>query len=438
MIETPLRISIFGMGYVGCVAAAQLASRGHQVIGVDVIEEKITALNEGRATIHEPGLGDLIENARKLNTLSGTQDTASAIAASDVSLVCVGTPSTASGSLDLSYVEEVSAQIRTALEAKKTTKHYLVFRSTMLPGSCRKLVEQHFKPLVESGSLEVFFFPEFLRQGSAVKDLNDPSLSVIGAYNPSGSTDAISAILEENTEVTDLETAELLKYACNAYHASKVSFANEIGRIAKSLDIDGPEVMRILCLDTRLNVSKSYLRPGIPYGGSCLTKDVSALASFARSRSVSLPTLESFLNSNEKHIEHLTSLVEITQKKNILLVGLSFKPDTDDLRGSAPLELASRLLLRNYAVSIIDPLISPERLLGAVKTLVDMRLPNLPDLLADDTSRAIAEAEVIVVSNRCVSLDEIAQHLTKDHIVIDVCEWPELKTLPSKYCGICW
>lgn len=437
MAETSLNISIFGLGYVGCVAAAQLASRGHNIIGVDIIDEKVNALNEGRATIHEPGLDELIAKSGELGTLSGTKDTESAIMSTDVSLICVGTPSTASGSLDLSYVRQVSEQISHALE-KKSGKHLLVFRSTMLPGSTRSLVEAYFKTLISDGRAEVFFFPEFLRQGSAVKDLIDPSLSVIGAYDKTHSVEPLKALLEPSTVISDLETAELIKYACNAYHASKVSFANEIGRIAKSLGINGPEVMRILCLDTRLNISKHYLKPGIPYGGSCLTKDVSALTHFARTKALSVPTLESLLDSNEKHIEHLTSLVELTGKKKILLIGLSFKANTDDLRGSAPLELATRLMLRNFSVQIIDPLVTPDKLMGATKRFVDQKLPALDNLLVRDHKTAIENAEVLVVSNKCIDLAEIAAHVTAEHKIIDIYDWKELAELPATYCGICW
>jgi GDP-mannose 6-dehydrogenase len=435
--EEKLSVSVFGLGYVGSVVAALLASRGHSVIGVDVIQSKVDAMNAGQATFHEPELAFLTSEARRLGRLRATSSTATAIAETDISLICVGTPSTAAGSLDLTFVEEVTCGIATALR-DKSSKHHLIYRSTMLPGSTRGLVENQLKDPVDQGSLEVFFFPEFLRQGSAVKDMVDPSLSVIGSYDPESDISGIQGLLESSTERTDLESAELIKYACNAFHASKVAFANEIGRISKSIGVDGVDVMRVLCKDTRLNISPYYLRPGTPFGGSCLPKDVSALAQLARSKALSTPVLENLLNSNKDHMDHLTQMVEAAGKSRVLLLGLSFKEHTDDLRGSAAFELATRLLLRNHGVAIYDPLLVPSKLTGAVERLASLRLPNLASLMKDDLASAIRDHDTIIVFNRCTELAELQKHLTPRHHIIDVTSWPELGTLPGTYTGICW
>jgi GDP-mannose 6-dehydrogenase len=432
-----LAISVFGLGYVGSVVAALLASRGHAVIGVDVIQSKVDAMNAGQVTFHEPELADLTSEARRLNRLRATTDTAEAIAATDISLVCVGTPPTASGSLDLAYVEEATSNIAEALR-EKSTAHHLIYRSTMLPGSTRGLVENHLKVLVDEHGLQVFFFPEFLRQGSAVKDMVEPSLSVIGSYVADADLSPIRELLDPSTEQTELEAAELIKYACNAFHASKVVFANEIGRISKSMRVNGVDVMRVLCKDTRLNISPCYLRPGTPFGGSCLPKDVSALAQIARSKALSTPMLESLLTSNRDHMDHLTEMVENAGKSRILLLGLSFKEQTDDLRGSAAFELATRLLLRNYEIAIYDPLLAPEKFTGAIERIASLRLPNLASLLKADLESAIRENDTIIVFNRCTELAELQKHLTPRHHIIDVTRWPELADLPGTYTGICW
>lgn len=432
-----LSISVFGLGYVGSVVSALLANRGHSVIGVDVIQSKVDAMNAGQATFHEPELAELTLEATRQNRLRATTCTAEAIAETDISLICVGTPSTASGALDLTFVKEVTCNIATALR-NKSSQHHLIYRSTMLPGSTRTLVENHLKDLVDQSRLQVFFFPEFLRQGSAVKDMVEPSLSVVGAYDPGGDISAIQMLLESTTDQTDLESAELIKYACNAFHATKVAFANEIGRISKSMGVDGVDVMRVLCQDTRLNISPYYLRPGTPFGGSCLPKDVSALAQIARSKALSTPMLESLLTSNKDHMDHLTEMVESAGTSRILLLGLAFKDQTDDLRGSAAFELATRLLLKNYEIGIFDPLLDPAKFTGAIERIASLRLPNIASLMKDDLESAMRENDTIIVFNRCTKLEELKKHLEPRHRIIDVTRWPELAALPGNYTGICW
>jgi GDP-mannose 6-dehydrogenase len=428
-------ISIFGLGYVGSVAAGCLNSQGCKVIGVDVHPEKVARINAGKAPIHEPGLDPLLAAGIAEGRLHATSNVAAAVEASDVSIICVGTPSDATGALNLDYVETVSAQIRDAIGTKP--RHRVVFRSTMLPGSTRRLAEKHFRDLIEAGRVDVFFFPEFLRQGAAVNDYLEPSLSVLGAYHEGQSIDGIEALFPPETERVDLETAELLKYSCNAFHAAKVAFANEIGRIGKGLGLDSRRVMELLCRDTRLNISPSYLRPGNPFGGSCLPKDVSALNVLAASLGVSAPTLGSLLPSNHAHLDHLRALVGNDPTTEIAIVGLAFKHDTDDLRGSALLTLAAELLRAGHPVRIFDPYLKADALIGASRVLVEQQLPSLGELMCPTVGETLGERGIVLASNRCVPVESLAPHLTAAHRLIDVTGWTELAHLPG-YEGICW
>jgi len=430
-----LSISIFGLGYVGSVAAGCLANQGCRVIGVDVHSEKIARINAGRAPIHEPGLDELLQKGIAAALLSATDDVTSAVQESDVSVICVGTPCDDAGALDLTFVKTVTTQIRDALGEKE--HHRIIFRSTMLPGSTRSIVAEILQDLVDSGRIDVFFFPEFLRQGAAVQDYQEPSLSVLGAYDQSVSIDTIRILFTEDTEITDLETAELLKYGCNAFHAAKVTFANEIGRIGKHLQIDSRRVMELLCKDERLNISPSYLRPGNPFGGSCLPKDVSALNVFAESHGIEIPTLRSLIPSNEQHLEHLRALVHSHPGKEAIIVGLAFKHDTDDLRGSALLQLAVDLLNDGYELRIFDPLLDPDAMIGASKMLVEQKLPSLADLMKPTLSEALGDEGTILASNRCISAEIIQSQVKAGHKLIDVSGWPELASIPNSE-GICW
>jgi GDP-mannose 6-dehydrogenase len=430
-----LSVSIFGLGYVGSVAAGCLSAQQCRVIGVDVYPEKIARINAGRAPIHEPGLDALLQKGIAAGLLSATNDVHAAVRDSDVSIICVGTPCDDEGALDLTYVKTVTAQIRDALGDKK--HHRIIFRSTMLPGSTREIVKSTLQDLVDAGRVDVYFFPEFLRQGAAVKDYQEPSLSVLGAYREDQSIDDIRVLFTEDTEITDLETAELLKYSCNAFHAAKVAFANEIGRIGKHLKIDSRRVMELLCKDERLNISASYLRPGNPFGGSCLPKDVSALNVFASKHGIDIPTLRSLIPSNQQHLEHLRSLVHSHPGKEAIIVGLAFKHDTDDLRGSALLQIATDLLNDGYTLRIFDPLLDPHAMIGASKMLVEQKLPSLGDLMKPTLSEALGERGIILASNRCVSVELLQSHVTPEHRLIDVSGWPELATIPNSE-GICW
>ncbi len=440
------RISVFGLGYVGSVTSACLAESGNHVCGCDVASAKVDLINAGGSPISEPGLDELVRANVKAGRLRATTDAAEAVAESQISIVCVGTPSQASGALDLRFVETVAGEIADALRNsppadEATTKpHAVIFRSTMLPGSTRQVAGKYFADLLEKGRVEIYFYPEFLRQGSAIADFADPSLAAVGALNDTATLETIASVIsaDSDCELVSLETAELLKYACNAFHAAKVSFANEIGRIGKAVDVDSSIVMSLLCRDQRLNISPYYLRPGTPYGGSCLPKDVSALMRFARSLNVSTPTLDSLSDSNQRHLEHLIERIEHRGSRDVVLLGLAFKAGTDDLRGSAMLETAAALLLRDYRVSIFDPLVSPENLVGANERFAALKLPQLDTLLCADLDAALSAGATVVVSKACVELEELRARTNSEHHFIDVAHWPELRKLEASYEGICW
>lgn len=432
-------ISVFGLGYVGSVTAAALAERGCEVTGCDVAQAKVDQVNRGEAPIGEPGLDALLRAQWEAGRLRATIDAGEAVASSEISIVCVGTPSAPSGALDLQYVEAVSAQLSAAIR-RKGAPHAVVFRSTMLPGSTRRLAETHFAGLETPPA--VYFFPEFLRQGSALADFRNPSLSAIGVVEAGQSVEPVAAILDAAAETMPVESAELLKYACNAFHAMKVVFANEIGRVGKELGIDSTAVMAALCRDTRLNLSPYYLRPGTPYGGSCLPKDVAALTHHARKLGVSVPLLDSLAESNRRHLEGLLERIERAGTKRVVLLGLAFKEGTDDLRGSAMLELAAQLLLRGYEVRVYDPAVSAANLIGANRSFAQARLPRFETLIVPRLDEAFSGGggRTLVVSKACVPAEELAACLGTGgpHHLIDVNGSREFAGLGAAYEGICW
>lgn len=432
-----MNLSVFGLGYVGAVTAGCLAARGHRVIGVDVAPGKVEELNRGKPPIIEPGLGERLESAVKAGRLRATTDAAAAVADSEASLVCVGTPSTVSGALDLGYVREVVRQIAAAVRGAGR-RHGLVLRSTTLPGSTRQLVDDLAADLVAAGHLEVGYFPEFLREGTAVRDFDEPSLSVVGTETGAEPSALLTGVVGAECEVVTWETAEMLKYACNAFHATKVAFANEVGRLGKGLGVDAARVMDLLCRDTRLNISPYYLRPGNPFGGSCLPKDVRALVHRARQAGASVPVLEGLLPSNERHLQSLLECIAAAGQREVVILGLSFKSDTDDLRESAMVEVAQHCLGRGYAVRIYDPQLNLAALVGANKRAIDTRMPHLANLLRDDVGAAIGARGLIVAAQRVVPVERLAACVTAEHAILDVNGWPELRTLPARYEGLCW
>jgi len=433
-----MNISIFGLGYVGAVTAGCLAEKGHRILGVDVQPSKVAAFKAGQSPIIEPELDALLRQARNTGHLDATTDVAHAVATTDLSIICVGTPSLASGRLNLDYVRKVTEQISAALRTLGK-RHRLLFRSTMLPGSTRQMVTDFLTDLIQAGEVEVFYCPEFLREGTAVKDFRQPSLAVLGTDDGQPPQDAdIAGLLGGDPEWLNWEGAEMIKYACNYFHALKVGFANEIGRLSKTLDVDGARVMNVLCQDTKLNISPYYMRPGNPFGGSCLPKDVSALSSLARMEGVSLPLLESTLATNNAHLDSLIKQITQHPTRRVGLLGLSFKADTDDLRGSPMVAVAETLLGRGYQLRIFDPQLNLSRLVGANEAEIQRRMPHLASLLCATAGEVLDGSDLIVASQACAAIDSLRPHVQPHHHVIDVNGWPALKELPCGYEGLCW
>lgn len=431
-----MKISVFGLGYVGAVTAGCLASRGHTIVGVDVQQEKVDAINAGHAPIIEPGLPELMEDGVRHGRIKATLDCDEAIRETEASIVCVGTPSAESGALDLGFIRQVSAQIAAAVQAK-ASPHRLLFRSTMLPGSTRSLVEEVLVEAIASGNLDVFYYPEFLREGTAVDDFQDPSLVVLGTRDGDEPEASIRSLVGK-CRFVNWETAEMIKYACNAFHATKITFANEIGRLGKRLGVDARAVMDLVSSDTKLNISSYYMRPGNPFGGSCLPKDVRALSHCARQSDVHVPLVENLLASNEDHLGTLIKLIKATGKRDVAILGLSFKSNTDDLRESSMVEVAQRLLGQGHTIRIFDPQLNLSKLIGSNKRVIDEKMPHLASLLHTDLATTIGSDAVVVAAQRCASLEELKPLLTTDHHVIDINNWNGLAEIAPRYEGLCW
>jgi GDP-mannose 6-dehydrogenase len=437
-----MRIAIFGLGYVGCVSAACLARDGHDVIGVDVNSEKVAALNAGSSPIVEPGLAPMITAARQAGRLRATVDGGEALAASALSFVCVGTPSAAGGALDLQFVRRVCEQIGAALR-ETAVRHTVVLRSTMLPGSTERVAV----PILEQTSgrragtdFGVCYNPEFLREGSAVHDFYEPPRVVIGQLD-AASGDALAgayAAVTAPSVRTDLRTAEMVKYADNAFHALKVAFANEIGNLCKALGVDSHQVMEIFVLDTRLNLAPAYFKPGFAFGGSCLPKDLRALIQRARELNVDGPLLPAALASNEQQKQRGFELIRRTGCKKIGILGLSFKPDTDDLRESPAVELVELLVGKGYSVAVYDRNVSLSALVGSNRAYIERELPHLSALLHPRLDDVLTHAEVLVITNRDPEFTQVLNRLRPDQRVIDLVRILPERAPSGQYEGICW
>jgi GDP-mannose 6-dehydrogenase len=419
-----MKISIFGLGYVGCVSAACLARDGHEVIGVDTNPAKVAMLDEGTSPIVEPGLPELIASAHGNGRLRATADAQGAVHASEMSFVCIQTPSVANGSMDLRFITRVAEEIGAALR-DKTAFHVVVFRSTMLPSTMETLVlpllEQHSgrKAGVDFG---LAYHPEFLREGSAIADYCNPPRTVIGSSDPRSAERLASLYKGLPAPVVDcgLRTAELVKYVDNAFHALKVAFSNEIGSICRALDVDSQELMRIFCLDTKLNLSPTYLKPGYAFGGSCLPKDLRALTYMARMQDLQVPILDAALTSNTIHKQRALALVMAHGKKSVGVLGLSFKDGTDDLRESPSVELVEQLIGKGFKVCIYDPNVALTQLMGANKAYIDRELPHIASLMVDDLATLLARSEVVVAATRSRHYAEAVAQLRPDQTLVDL------------------
>ncbi len=436
-------ISVFGLGYVGCVSAACFAREGYPTIGVDVSQSKVDAINAGLATIVEQGIGELVAEMRAAGRLRATTDVGEAIAATSISLICVGTPSRPNGSLDLSYVERVCTQIGEALRSK-TGRHIVVVRSTVLPGSTESVAAAALERAsgkragVDFG---VCMNPEFLREGSSIRDFDDPPFTVIGSDDEAAAREvaAIYANIKAPVHIVPLRVAEMLKYACNSFHGLKVGFANEIGNICKALDVDSHTVMRIFCEDTKLNISSYYLKPGFAFGGSCLPKDLRAITHRASQLDIATPILAATLLSNEKQVGRAFDMIAGTGRKRIGVLGLAFKAGTDDMRESPMVTLIERLIGKGYDVSIYDREVSKARLIGANKEYVEREIPHIWTLMRESLDDVLSRSDVVVIGNGAAEFRGIEPVLRPDQSVIDLVRiFGDRQSDGSRYIGIAW
>jgi GDP-mannose 6-dehydrogenase len=438
-----MRVSVFGLGYVGTVSAAALAAGGHHVVGVDVNPDKVAKVNAGKSPIVEPGLDELLDRAVSNGRLHAITDTAAAVASSDVSLLCVGTPSRKNGSLDLSYITRVCDELGAALR-HKPDYHVVVVRSTVLPGTTHEVVI----PALEAASgkkygdgFGVSVNPEFLREGTALKDFRSPPLTLVGhnhAADASG-TIALYAAIDAPLVSTSIRAAEMIKYTNNAWHALKVCFANEIGNLSKRLGIDSHEVMDIFCRDEKLNLSPNYLKPGFAFGGSCLPKDLRALQYRAKEVDIDLPLIQSILPSNKLQVQRAIDEVIDTGKKRIGMLGFSFKAGTDDLRESPLVILAETLLGKGLKLKIYDKNVSLARLVGSNKEYIEQQIPHLSALLCTTIDEVLGHSDVIVVGNQSPEFVEAMPMCRQDQIVIDLVRLPiDGRSFKADYRGICW
>jgi GDP-mannose 6-dehydrogenase len=400
-----MRVAVFGLGYVGAVTAACLAANGHDVWGIDVDAAKVDELRAGRSPVAEPGLSELVARTVAAGTLHATTSCADALAGAEVSLVCVGTPSTARGGTDLAYVQRAVADLVAALHEVAPPAgghHSVVIRSTVPPGTVEDMVSPALTAGLADTSVGVgaAMCPEFLREGTGIADFYAAPFLVVGTADPAvaATVSAMFAFLDQEPRIVDVRTAEALKYTCNAFHATKVSFTNEVSRLFRLMGVDSREVMSLFCEDTILNISPSYLRPGFAFGGSCLPKDLRSLLHLARVNGADLPLLAGTLATNEIVINEVVDRVVARDARSVALLGLSFKADTDDLRESPNVELAERLLGKGFDVRIYDPIVNPARLVGANRRHVESKLPHLGRLLHREPGEVLAGADVAIVS----------------------------------------
>ena len=435
-------ISLFGLGYVGSVSAACFAHMGHKVTGVDISKTKVEMLDSGRSPIIEARMEELVAEANRSCRLHATTDSIAAVLGSDVSFVCVGTPSLKSGKLDLSHVEHVSREIGAALK-QKTTFHTVVLRSTVLPGTTETLMI----PTIESASgkkagvdFGVCYNPEFMREGSAVADFLQPPYTILGSPSP----EQLAPLRELYKDVpaatfeTSIRVAEMVKYVSNLYHAVKVGFANEVGTLCKHLGVETDQVTKIFMSDTKLNISSAYLAPGFAFGGSCLPKDLRAITYRGKELDLELPLLESLMPSNAHHVDRAVESVLATGKRKIAMLGLSFKAGTDDLRESPQVQLIKRLLGEGCQVRVWDKDVSLGRLAGSNRQYIEEVIPHIGSLLSADMPEVLQGAEVVIVGTK-IERAELMKVLTTGQVIIDLVNLDPARRPPAKsYQGICW
>ena len=438
-----MKISIFGLGYVGAVSLACLARDGHRVIGVDVDQAKLDLVSAGKTPVIEEGMVDLVASAAASGRVAVTRDTREAVMQSEISLVCVGTPSAPNGSQDQTAMLRLAKDLGAAMRDKPES-HVFVFRSTLVPGT----VEEVLRPIVERESgkkdgvdFHVCFQPEFLREGSSIRDYDKPPLTVVGA-----NAEAAVAKLRDlfghlpcEFVTTSVRAAEMVKYCCNNFHALKITFANETARLCEAMGVDPFEVMDLVCKDRQLNISPAYLKPGFAFGGSCLPKELRATNYLARMRDVELPVHASIMASNRVHIDRAIAKVMATGKRRIGMIGLSFKTGTDDLRESPLVLLAEHFIGKGLSLLVYDPEVHLSSLLGANRRFIEQHVPHIGQLLRRDIAEVIAASEVLVAGlNDATTVAALVQHARPDSLVLDLVGLARRSELRAQYSGLCW
>jgi GDP-mannose 6-dehydrogenase len=438
-----MKISIFGLGYVGAVSLACLARDGHTVIGVDVDPAKLEMIRSGKTPVVEEGMVELMAQVVASGRVSVTTNVVQAVLDSDLSLICVGTPSAPNGSQDQSAMLRLAHDLGIAMRGKHG-RHVFVFRSTLVPGT----VEEMLKPLIEQGSgkkdgrdFDVCFQPEFLREGTSIRDYDRPPFTVVGA-----NTEAPVTRLRElfghlpcEFHATSIRAAEMVKYCCNNFHALKITFANETARLCEALGVDAFQVMDLVCKDRQLNISPAYLMPGFAFGGSCLPKDLRATLYFAKTRDVEVPMLGGILQSNRLHVEHAIAKVLASGRRSVGMIGLSFKTGTDDLRESPLVLMAEQFIGKGLKVLVYDPEVHLSRLLGANRRFIEQHVPHIGSLMREDIESVVGESDVLVVGlSDTKSFEALARHVREDQLVLDLVNIPRREALRGKVMGLCW
>lgn len=437
-----MNVSIFGLGYVGAVSAACLSKEGHTVIGVDPNPTKVELINAGKSPVVEELVEDYIAEGVQGTFLRATANGHEAITESEMAFICVGTPSQKNGDLDLQFVEHVMEEIGFVLREKKDF-FVVVLRSTVLPGTTKNMVI----PILEKVSQKkagkgfgVCFNPEFLREGSGVKDFLNPPKIIIASTDELSKEMFLKVQSPSNIPLiaTDFETAEMVKYVDNSWHALKVGFANEIGAISKALSLDGQEVMEIFCKDTKLNLSEKYLKPGFAFGGSCLPKDLRALNYKTRSLDMDLPILGAVMPSNHLHVIRAFHMVTSLKSRKVGVVGLSFKTGTDDLRESPIVDMVERLIGKGYEIKIYDPDVNVASLLGANREFIEQHIPHIAKLLAEDMKSVLSFAETLVIGKNIKEVEHIFEKLSPSQHIVDLIRLEKGERDWENYHGICW
>lgn len=439
----PRSISVFGLGYVGAVSLACLARDGHSMIGVDIDHSKLELLRRGQAPIVETGIQELTRAVMQSNNVRVTDSVRDAILATDLSFVCVGTPASANGNQDLTAITRIAEQIGAVLP-EKDSRHVIVIRSTVKPGTIEEVIQpalERASGLVAGRDFSLCFQPEFLREGTSINDYDHPPLTIVGSDDPYAVSllKSVFGHLPCEFVQTSVRTAEMVKYACNAFHAVKVTFANEIGRISQALGVDPHEVMRLVCMDRQLNISPAYLKPGFAFGGSCLPKDLKALLYAAKTRDIELPMLANVLPSNAAHIEHAIDAVLSSGKRSVGMVGLSFKSGTDDLRESPFVIMAERFIGKGLKLCIYDPQVNVARLIGANRRFIEESIPHIASLMTNNLETLIQEADVLVVAMKSPEvLAALQAHSKPDQLLLDIARLPNRDAFQAQYLGMCW